>query len=52
MKDLRRLRSVRSFLVRRPFFPSVSLDNGDLLIETDIQGQTGNGEKKKGDTEV
>jgi hypothetical protein len=42
-----RLRSVRSFPVRRPFFPSVSLQNGDLLIGTDVRGQLGNDGKMK-----
>jgi hypothetical protein len=31
VKDLPRLHSVRSFLVRRPFFQSVSLENGNLF---------------------
>jgi hypothetical protein len=47
MKDLRRLGSVRSFVVRRPYLPSVSFGNGELLIETDIQGQLGNVGKAK-----
>jgi hypothetical protein len=48
MKYLRRFRrSVHSFPVRRPFLPSVSLENGDLWIWTDIQGRLGKGGKAK-----